>query len=63
MKVKISLQEVQYFNCVKEVEITVTEYKQYLKTGKISREIKDEVSSNGEQYHQETIYLDAEIIK
>lgn len=63
MKVKVAVQEIQYFTCIKEVEMSKKDYIKYLKTGEISREIKDEVSSNGEQYHESTVYLKAEIIE
>jgi hypothetical protein len=48
MKVTITQTEAIYYTTVKEIEISEKEYAEYLKTGKVSKELQNEISSQVE---------------
>jgi hypothetical protein len=48
MKVTITQTEAVYYTTVKEIEISEKEYAEYLKTGKVSKELQNEISSQVE---------------
>jgi predicted nucleic acid-binding protein len=48
MKITVTQTEVQYFTTVKEIEMSEKEYSEYLKTGKVSKELENEISSQVE---------------
>ena len=50
MKITVTQTEVQYFTTVKEIEMSEKEYAEYLKTGKVSKELENEISSQVEDY-------------
>ena len=55
IKVKVDYLEQQYFQLEKEIEIPFSEYKEYDKTGKVSRELIDDlISETSLEHHVET---------
>jgi hypothetical protein len=64
MKVTITQVEVQHYEITKQYEMTVDEYYEYCKTGKVSQDIIDELGSETDwMHHQDTTILSTELQK
>jgi len=64
MKVTITQVEVQHYEITKQIEMTVDEYYEYCKTGKVSQDIIDELGSETDwMHHQDTTILSTELQK
>ena len=48
MKITITQTEAVYYTTTKEIEMSEKEYAEYLKTGKVSKELQNEISSQVE---------------
>jgi DNA primase large subunit len=50
MKITITQTEAVYYTTIKEIEMCEKEYAEYLKTGEVSKELQNEISSQVSEF-------------
>jgi hypothetical protein len=50
MKITITQTEAVYYTTIKEIEMSEKEYAEYLKTGEVSKELQNEISSHVSEF-------------